>query len=134
MRELWPILAVLAALAITGCQDREVKIENKPVAIIDEHEGIGAPAKEGDLVTIDYIATMPDGKVIQRKKDYRFELGRGTVILAIDEAVFGMKTGGERTVDAPPHKHWGRAGYGTGPDAIPPNTRLTFVIKLRHID
>ena len=43
-----------------------------------------------------------------------------------------MRVGGERTVTCPPHKHWGRNGYGDG--AVPPNTPLTLEIKLVSVE
>ncbi len=94
--------------------------------------GIGRPAHADDLVTINYRVRLANGREILRDRDYRFELGRSTVITAIDEAVQGMREHGRRTVESPPNKHWGRAGYGNG--AIPPNVTLTIDIELLAID
>ena len=123
-------LAVLALL--TGCEPPDVSIKQTPVRVTNETVGIGRPAHADDLVTINYRVRLANGREILRDRDYRFELGRSTVITAIDEAVEGMREHGRRTVESPPNKHWGRAGYGNG--AIPPNVTLTIDIELLAID
>ncbi len=127
------IVSALAALALlTGCEPPDVTIKQTPIRVTSETVGIGRPAHAGDLVTINYRITLPDGREVLRNRDYRFELGRSTVITAIDEAVVGMRQHGRRIVESPPNKHWGRAGYGNG--AIPPNATLTINIELMAID
>lgn len=127
------IVSALAALALlTGCEPPDVTIKQTPIRVTSETVGIGRPAHAGDLVTINYRITLPGGREVLRNRDYRFELGRSTVITAIDEAVVGMRQHGRRIVESPPNKHWGRAGYGNG--AIPPNATLTINIELVAID
>ena len=67
------------------------------------------------------------------------ELGGGfiskdkpTIIQGINDAVIGMRVGGSRTIDCPPHLHWGRRGSGDG--QIPPNTNLTIRINLLAVE
>ncbi len=126
-------MSALAALALlTGCEPPEVSVKQTPIRVLSDTVGIGRPAHAGNLVTINYRITLPDGREVLRHRDYRFELGRSTVITAIDEAVVGMREHGRRIVECPPNKHWGRAGYGNG--AIPPNATLTINIELVEID
>lgn len=133
MRVSGTIVSGLAVLALlTGCEPPDVSIKQTPVRVTSETMGIGRPAHAGDRVTINYRITLPDGREVLRDRDYRFELGSSTVITAIDEAVEGMRKRGRRTVESPPNKHWGRAGYGNG--AIPPNVTLTINIELVAID
>ncbi len=133
MRVSGTIVSALAALALlTGCEPPDVSIKQTPVRVTNETVGIGRPAHADDLVTINYRVRLANGREILRDRDYRFELGRSTVITAIDEAVQGMREHGRRTVESPPNKHWGRAGYGNG--AIPPNVTLTIDIELVEID
>lgn len=133
MRVSGTIMSALAVLALlTGCKPPDVSIKQTPVRVTSETVGIGRPAHAGDLVTINYRVRLANGREILRDGDYRFELGRSTVITAVDEAVQGMREHGRRTVESPPNKHWGRAGYGNG--AIPPNVTLTIDIELLAID
>lgn len=124
------MLAITAALA--GCTDREVSVKETPLAVLSETVGHGRAAKAGDIVTIDYRVMLPSGQELMSEKEFRFQLGGGAVVAGVDEAVTGMRVGGRRTVKCPPHKHWGSKGYGNG--KIPPNTFLTFSIKLTDVD
>ncbi|MGI9014368.1 MAG: FKBP-type peptidyl-prolyl cis-trans isomerase [Phycisphaerales bacterium] len=120
------ILLAVALMSTVGCWQRDIQVTDQPVSIISESMGIGTPVQKGDLVTIDYKAMLLDGKVVQEHDGYRFEVGKGQVILAFDESLPGMRKGGIRRIESPPHKHWGRQGYGN----IPPGSRLIFEIHL----
>lgn len=117
-----------AAVVLTGCEPPTAAVREDRLPIIEETEGRGRAAREGSTVRISYRATLEDGSELLRDRDYRFEVGAGTVILGVDEAVRGMRPGGTRTVRVPPHKHWGSAGYGDG--EVPPDTTLTFHIEM----
>ncbi len=126
------VVCALVAVIAAGCGQFSITVEEVPIQIISDTPGMGRPAKNGDVVTIHYRVLLPDGRQVVQHRDYRFELGAGTVIAGIDEAVLGMRVRGERVVECPPHKHWGSQGYGNG--AIPPNTRLIFEIQMEQID
>jgi len=100
--------------------------------VVSETVGKGRRAKEGDVVTIAYRAALPDGSTLLEDDEFVFRLGAEAVIAGVDEGVAGMRTGGKRVVECPPHKHWGRAGYGNG--AVPPDTPLTLYLRLLDID
>jgi FKBP-type peptidyl-prolyl cis-trans isomerase len=125
-------LILLSIAALVACEDRSVSVAPTPVQTLSERAGSGPQARAGDLVTISYRVVLPDGREVLRDGDYRFQLRRGTVIEAIDEAVEGMRGGGRRVVDAPPHKHWGSAGYGDG--EIPPHSRLRIEVELLDVN
>lgn len=122
------ILAAIALASVAGCADREVHVRARPVTVSEEVVGSGREAGPGDVVTIAFRVRLPDGRTVLRDERHAFELGAGTVIAAIDEAVVGMRIGGRRSLDVPPEKHWGSAGYGDG--AIPPNTPLRIDVHL----
>jgi len=124
-------LSAIALVALPSCKDRTVKIEETPITIRDDTPGRGAPASQGDVVCIAYRIFLPDGKEFMHEDRFCFTLGEGAVIEGIDEVVLGMKAGGHRTAACPPHKHWGRNGYGDG--AVPPNTTLVLEVSLREI-
>lgn len=127
-------LAILVGLPIwpAGCGSIDVEVSETPITIASERVGRGRQAKQNDVVCIDYRLCLPDGSNLMQEKDFCFTLGRGAVIAGIDEAVDGMRVGGKRTVICPPHKHWGRAGYGDG--AVPPATDLTIHVTLLSIE
>ena len=108
-----------------------MNVEETPITIQQDKPGRGAPADPGDVVCIAYRILLPDGKEFMRDDKFCFTLGEGAVIEGIDELVVGMKTGGHRTASCPPHKHWGRDGYGNG--AVPPHTTLVLDVSLREI-
>ena len=125
-------LLLLATAALSGCTDREVSVKETPLAVLSETVGYGRASKPGDIVTIDYRVLLPSGQELMSEKEFSFQLGGGGVVTGMDEAVTSMRVGGKRTVKCPPHKHWGSKGYANG--KIPPNTYLTFSVKLTDVD
>lgn len=132
MRAVRRILAFSAVLAAAACGPEDPTVKVTPISIISDTVGIGEPAKADDLVTIDYRILTDEGREVNSQQGYRFILGTGAVIEGIDDAVKGMKIAGERTIRCPPHRHWGRDGYGD--DKVPANATLTIEIKLKAID
>jgi FKBP-type peptidyl-prolyl cis-trans isomerase len=114
---------VAVAIGVSGCKPPEVSVTETPIIINDEvRGGYGAPIDRGDKIRMDYVIKLPGGGVVLRQEDYVFVVGTGSVIRGVDEAVIGMRQGGMREFTCPPHKHWGRAGYGDG--IVPPATDL----------
>ncbi len=125
------ILGLLLLLPACGPPD-DPTVKATPVTMVSESEGVGRPAEGGDLVTIDYHIFLEDGREVLSQTGYRFILGTSSVIDGIDDAVRGMRITGTRKILCPPHRHWGRGGYGNG--AIPEDETLTIVLKLDSID
>ncbi len=131
MRRLYRSRLIVAALLLTGCDDRvNVTIEPTPVKIVAEDAGRGRPVQQGDLATISYRLILPNGKELLHDSKFKFlvDSKQPTVIQGINDTVIGMRVGGTRTIDCPPRLHWGRSGSGDG--KIPPNTNLIVHIKL----
>lgn len=128
------MIAAVCLACLTGCSKRQdVKVTATPIKILRETPGHGQEARAGDLVTISYRMSLPDGRHVLKHDEYRFEVGAKpspTVIEGIDDAVLGMRVRGRRTIDCPPNKHWGRGGYA---DVIPPNTNLTIEVELLEV-
>lgn len=126
-------LASLALLlAAGGCKPPEVSITETPIKVVSHNEGYGEPIGAGDVVIVDYVVKLPDGRELLNQTGFRFKVGSDSVIRGIDEAILGMRTGGVRAFTCPPHKHWGRAGYGNG--LIPPATDLSITLKVVSIE
>jgi FK506-binding nuclear protein len=70
-----------------------------------------------------YIAANKKGK------PFSFKVGKGQVIKGWDIGLAGMAIGGERRLTIPAHLAYGSKGV----PGIPPNSQLTFDIKLLEI-
>ncbi len=102
--------------------------------IIEITLGSGNEAKMGDLVTVEYTGTLPDGTVFDssrpRGKPLPFRLGANQVIKGFERGVVGMKPGGVRRITIPPELGYGKRG---APPTIPPNATLVFEVELVSI-
>ena len=116
---------------LDGCVQPDIDIEELPIKIVSEKPGRGRLAEDGKTVYVDYMIFMPDGDKLMSHSDWRFVIGHGSVVEGMDDTVRGMRPGGNRVVSCPPHKHWGRKGYGS---KIPPNTVLTFDVTLKRVE
>lgn len=126
-------LAVLAVLLVTtACEPVDPTVKETPVRILHEVEGVGRPVQRDDMISINYDLRLPSGELLLSGNQFRFQVGNMAVIEGIDDAVRGMRVGGSRKVEIPPHKHWGREGYGDG--AVPHDTTLTATIYLLAIE
>jgi len=96
--------------------------------------GEGPLAESGDILTVHYVGTLPDGKVfdssLDRNTPFSFTLGAGQVIRGWDEGLSGMRVGGQRLLVVPPDYGYGEIGVG----AIPPNSTLIFEVELLDVE
>lgn len=96
--------------------------------------GSGREAKKGDHVTVEYVCTLANGKLVdstyQKKQPVSFTLGVGQALKGVDAGMVGMKVGGKRRLRLPPETAFGRGGTGF----IPGESLLFFEIELKSID
>src|SRR4051794_23178916 len=97
--------------------------------IIDLVEGDGQEAKPGDTAIVHYAGvSWSTGEEFDaswnRGDTFAFPLGAGRVIQGWDQGVVGMKIGGRRRLEIPPHLGYGSRGAGA---AIKPGETLIFV-------
>ena len=100
------------------------------------------PTQEGDLVIVDYIGYLADGRVFDSssspgRKPLAIQIGKNTVIPGLEEAVLGMQQGGQRIVIVPPALGYGERGVCLG-DAgsdclVPPNSVIEYDLTLRRV-
>lgn len=101
--------------------------EPPAVKIEDIVVGAGALAESG-AVTVSYSGTLSvGGKQFDASPKFSFELGVGEVIRGWDIGVKGMRVGGHRVLHVPSELAYGKRG---APPDIPPNSALTFDVKL----
>ena len=103
-----------------------------PVEIQRLKEGDGKTyPKLGDLVTVHYTGSLPDGSVfdssVSKGRPFQFQIGMGKVIKGWDEGFTQMKKGAKATLECPPDYAYGPNGY---PPVIPPNATLFFEVEL----
>ncbi|MDP3052368.1 MAG: FKBP-type peptidyl-prolyl cis-trans isomerase [bacterium] len=103
--------------------------------IIDEVAGTGAEAAAGNIVSVNYVGTLTNGKKFDssydRNQPFSFVLGAGQVIKGWDEGVAGMRVGGKRKLVIPPDLAYGAQSIGNG--LIPANSTLIFEVELLGI-
>lgn len=124
------VLLLTVLVFIVGCEERSIAVSEPRVNVVSEQLGAGRIAGAGDRVSIGYEVSLPNRKTILSEKAMSFEVGSGAVIEGIDLGVRGMRPGGRRVIECPPHLHWGRGAYGS----IPPNTDLTIELRMRRVE
>ncbi len=121
----------------------EGKVVTTPSGLkyVDLKVGTGATPKAGQMVTVNYVGTLSNGKVFDatfkhvdpqhpKGQPFEFTIGVRQVIPAWDEGVSTMKVGGKRKLTCPPNLAYGERGAGSD---IPPNATLTFVVELLKV-
>ncbi|MCE3230858.1 MAG: FKBP-type peptidyl-prolyl cis-trans isomerase [Alphaproteobacteria bacterium] len=101
----------------------------------DVKEGTGPSPKNGQVVSVHYTGTLPDGTKFDSSRDrpapFKFTLGAGQVIKGWDEGIATMKVGGQRSLVIPPELGYGAQGAG---GVIPPNSTLHFDVELIGVE
>lgn len=100
--------------------------------IIDLEEGTGPEATAGRQVAVHYVGVaFSTGEQFDSSYDrgtpLTFPLGAGRVIPGWDNGLIGMKVGGRRRLEIPPHLAYGDRGAG---GVIKPGETLIFVCDL----
>lgn len=118
-----------AAAEAEKAKVEEANVLNK-LKIEDLKVGSGAEAKNGDMVSVNYLGTLEDGKKFDSSYDrgepFEFKLGAGQVIRGWELGLLGMKVGGKRVLTIPPELGYGAQGAGP----IPSNATLKFTVEL----
>jgi hypothetical protein len=92
----------------------------------DALRGSGAIADVGQVLTMKYVASLPNGTVVDAQTtpvDIRLD---DRVFRGWRSAIPGMRGGGKRTIILPPELAYGASGQGN----VPPNSTLVFKIEL----
>lgn len=88
-----------------------------------------------DFVKLHYLGRLKNGQIFdssyKRKKPTRFSMQSITVIKGWKVGIIGMREGEVRRLIVPPELAFGEAGKG---DRVPPNSTVTFDIKLLKIN
>ena len=121
----------------TSTSDIQSNTNQIPKEVMDQLKiedltiGTGDEAKDGQLVTVNYVGTLDNGTKFDSSYDrgtpFQFVLGTGMVIPGWDLGVKSMKVGGKRRLTIPAELGYGAQGAGA---VIPPNATLHFDVEL----
>lgn len=96
--------------------------------------GEGPNPKDGDIVTMHYVASLPDGTEIgnsnQTGEPIKAILGRNQLLPGWEEGLKRMKAGGKARMVLPPELAFGTEGYGM----VPPDSTIILVIEILNIE
>lgn len=96
--------------------------------------GDGSEPQIGDLVTMDFVGTLPDGTMFgdtySAQQPITVVYGRGQLLPGWEEGLSLMKEGGEAKLVLPPDLAFGEQGFGM----IPPNSEIILDVALRSVE
>ena len=98
--------------------------------VIEETEGTGAAAQQGDTLTFDCAAFLNKGSVVHERQTERFVLGSRQAIAGVEYALAGMREGGYRKVRISPHLAYGDLGVE---GKVPPKAVLVYELWLNSV-
>ena len=109
----------------------DAKVTSMSIRYVVEKSGSGALLRPGDLVMVNYIGSLLNGKVfdknLDKDKPFTFRIGRGEVIAGWDQILEMMRIGDKWTVVVPPELAYGRKG---SPPRIPGYSTLVFDMEI----
>lgn len=92
-------------------------------------QGKSEKPKRGQRIDTHYVGRFMDGRIFDQsvgRGPFAFDVGKGQVIKAWDEALGAMKVGEKRALIVPPSLGYGSRGAG---GVIPPNATLYFEVE-----
>jgi FKBP-type peptidyl-prolyl cis-trans isomerase len=109
----------------------QAKESNTGIRYVVEKVGSGVLLKPGDLVKVNYVGKLLNGKVFDQNQSktqpFSFHLDRGEVIVGWDQILQLMSPGDKWLVIVPPELAYGRRGYAP---VIPSYATLVFEIEV----
>ncbi len=86
--------------------------------------------KDDSTVTINYIAKLDDGTLVEEKNEFQFILGAEEVILGLEKLVESMKKGEKSWAKIAPTYAYGVTGCEE--KNVPPNATLVYEVQLTN--
>jgi len=102
---------------------------SKSVRTKDLIVGEGNLVDTGDEVDVGLEGYLPRGDKVLDQEHYRFVVGSRSVFAGLEHAVKGMREGGRREANVPPHLAYGEKGTVT----VPPNAALRLILNLHRV-
>ena len=96
--------------------------------------GDGASPQDGDVITMHFIGTLPDGTAFgdsySTQEPITVIYGNGQLLPGWEEGLGLMKEGGQAKMVLPPDLAFGEQGFGT----IPPNSEIVLDVELLSVE
>lgn len=112
----------------------DAKTTESGLQYIEITAGEGASPQDGDLVSMHYVATLPDGTMLADSRTTGQPaaaiLGREQLLPGWEEGVMLMKEGGKMQLLLPPELAFGSEGYGM----IPANSQIILEVELISVE
>jgi peptidylprolyl isomerase len=112
----------------------DAKKSNTGIRYIVEKPGKGPLLVPGDMIMVNYVASLLNGKVFDKVQDklhpLTFRVDRGDVIEGWDQILQLMRPGAKWLVIIPPELGYGRRG---NPPRVPGDSTLLFEIDVLGI-
>lgn len=110
------------------------KTTSSGLQYLEEVAGTGAAPKAGDLITMQFIASLADGtELVNTYTDGQpatVVWGKGNLLPGWEEGVGLMKAGGKAKLLLPPELAFGAAGTG----GIPANSQIVLEVELLKVE
>lgn len=101
---------------------------------LEESAGSGETPKSGEIITIHYIASLPDGTELANTytngEPISILWGANRLLPGWEEGVGMMKPGGKAKLVLPADLAFGEQGYGS----VPPNSQLVMEVELLSVE
>jgi len=101
---------------------------------IEVASGEGTAPQAGDLISMHYVAKLPDGTVLADSystgEPSAAIMGRDQLLPGWEEGLMLMKAGGKMNLLLPPELAFGEEGYGM----IPPNSQIIIEVELVSVE
>lgn len=120
-------------------KDGKVKVQESSLGIkyIDLKVGEGSYPSAGDIIAINYIGFLKDGKEFDAqytKKNLSFKYGSNQIIPGIEDVLATMRPGGQRSCTIPAKYAYGSKGICVkGECLVQPGEDLKYVITLKRV-
>lgn len=109
-------------------------ITKNGVQYLEETAGTGRTPQAGDVVTMDFVLSLPDGTEVLNSQSNGAPItavfGREELLPGWEEGLALMKAGGKAKMAIPPELAFGETGYAS----VPPNSQIVMDINLISVE
>jgi two-component system chemotaxis response regulator CheY len=112
----------------------EVQTSRSGLAYLELKKGTGPSPTRGDAVTVHCVGRLQSGRIIvdtlKKGEPRTFQIGDGSVVAGMDEAVRMMQSEGRALAIVPPNLAYGTSGNGK---TIPEDATISFQLQLLKV-
>lgn len=128
-------VAAAATATPTVVVDPSATVTPDGLQYVEIVKGSGPAPKTGEVVTVNYTASLQDGTEFDNSyksgEPLRFAVGKDLIITGLDEGIAMMNVGGKAKLIVPPALAFGDQGAG---GVVPASATLVFVVELVSVE